>query len=226
MKFMPKPCERRGSFPLGFGLWHKKGVNAYPRERGPASRTARRPLRPLDEKQLNELALRYVGRFATTRGRLRAYLGRKLRERGWEGAGDADLDGLAERFAELGYIDDSAYALGKSRALAGRGYGKRRLDETLRHAGVDEAHGQAARDHAESEALSSALRFAERRRIGPFASAPPADPRERQKAIAKAIGAMVRAGHSFDLAKAVAGLAPGSIVDLDDLRERARLDPI
>ena len=179
-------------------------------------------MRPLDEKQLNELALRYVGRFATTRARLTAYLARKLRERGWEGQGEADLDALAERFADLGYIDESAYALGKSRALAGRGYGKRRLDETLRHAGVDEADGEAARDHATSEALSSALRFAERRRIGPFAAAPPADPRERQKAIA----AMVRAGHSFDLAKAVTGLAPGSSVDLDELRERARLDPI
>ena len=222
MKFMPKPCEPRGRVPLGFGLWHKKGVNAYPRERGTASRTARRPLRPLDEKQLNELALRYVGRFATTRSKLCAYLGRKLRERGWEGARDADVDALAERFAELGYVDDSAFALGKARALAGRGYGKRRLDETLRHAGVDEADGEAARDHAEREALSSALRFAERKRIGPFAPAPPADPRERQKANA----AMVRAGHSFDLAKAVAGLAPGSAVDLDDLRERARLDPI
>jgi regulatory protein len=209
---------RRGCFPLGFGLWHKKGVKAYPKPR--------KTLSPLDEKQMQELALRYVGRFATTRSRLRAYLARKLRERGWEGARDVDLDALAERFAELGYIDDSAYALGKSRALAGRGYGKRRLDETLRHAGVDDADGEAARHHAEREALSSALRFAERRRIGPFASAPAADPRVRQRANAKAIAAMVRAGHSFDLARAVAGLAPGSAIDLDDLRERARLAPI
>jgi regulatory protein len=219
---LPKPCFKVGCFPLGLGLWHKKGVNAYPGTDRQTKRQGRRPLRPLDEQRLQELALRYVGRFATTRAKLTAYLARKLRERGWEGQRDPDLEALAERFSELGYIDDSAYALGKSRALAGRGYGKRRLDETLRHAGVAETDGEAARDHATSEALSSALRFAERRRIGPFASTPPTDQAARQKAIA----AMVRAGHSFDLARAIAGLAPGSAIDLDDLRERARLVPI
>jgi regulatory protein len=43
----------------------------------------RRALPPLDQAALQELALRYVGKYATTRAKLRAYLGRKLRERGW-----------------------------------------------------------------------------------------------------------------------------------------------
>ena len=47
----------------------------------------RRVLQPLDEQGLNGLALRYVERFATTRAKLRAYLDRKLRERGWAEAG-------------------------------------------------------------------------------------------------------------------------------------------
>ena len=41
--------------------------------------------KPLNEERLHELALFYVGRFATTRAKLIAYLSRKLRERGWEG---------------------------------------------------------------------------------------------------------------------------------------------
>ena len=166
----------------------------------------RRELPPLDAARLQELALNYVGKYATTRAKLRAYLARKIRERGWDGQAP-DLERIADRFAELGYIDDAAYALGKSRSLAARGYGKRRLTQQLRVAGVEEGDSQAATDHADAEAVAAALRFAQRRRIGPFASAAP-DPRQREKAIA----AMVRAGHNFALARAIAGLAPGGEV--------------
>ena len=40
---------------------------------------------PLTATRLQDLALSYVARFATTRAKLEAYLVRKLRERGWEG---------------------------------------------------------------------------------------------------------------------------------------------
>jgi SOS response regulatory protein OraA/RecX len=116
-----------------------------------------------------------------------------------------------------GYVDDAAYALSNAQSLAGRGYGKRRLIQKLRIAGVDEADGEDARAHADEAAVSSALRFAERRRLGPFASTPYRDPRDREKALA----AMIRAGHSFDLARAILGIAPGSEVDLDHLSDRA-----
>src|SRR5690349_16624134 len=109
----------------------------------------RRPLPPLNESKLNELALRYVGKYATTRAKLRVYLSRKLRERGWSGDREPDLEGLAERFARAGYIDDAAYALSKSRALSSRGYGKRRLIEKLHVAGVADNDGRAAREHAD-----------------------------------------------------------------------------
>ncbi|HEX6741396.1 MAG TPA: RecX family transcriptional regulator, partial [Sphingomicrobium sp.] len=57
---------------------------------------SRRPPAPLDEQRLDELALRYVGRFATTRAKLRSYLERKLRERGWKGNRPADAEAIAE----------------------------------------------------------------------------------------------------------------------------------
>lgn len=160
--------------------------------------------------------MRYVGRYATTRAKLRAYLVRKLRERGWSGEREPDLDRIAERFSELGYVNDSAYALAKSQALSSRGYGKRRLNEKLRLAGVGEEDGAAALQHADSRAVEAALRFAARRRIGPFASSLP-DPRQREKAI----GAMIRAGHSFGLARAIAGLAPGADIDPEQLNQQS-----
>ena len=182
-------------------------------------RTPRRSVPPLNEAKLQELALSYVGRFATTRAKLRSYLARKIRERGWSGEKDADLDALANRFASQGYIDDAAYALSKAQGLTARGYGERRVVEKLRVAGVEEADGKAARDHAQDEQLSAALRFAERRRLGPFARQKPAERSEREKAIA----AMVRAGHSFGLARAIVEMEPGAALDMDELAERARL---
>jgi regulatory protein len=189
-------------------VWHKKGV------RTPGK--ARRAPPPLNDEQLQELALRYVGRFATTRAKLRAYLSRKLRERGWDGQREPDLEALANRFVEIGYIDDAAYALSKSRTLSARGYGKRRLTDKLRVDGVGQADGEAAVAHAEAQAVNAALRFAERRRLGPYATTPP-DPRLREKWIA----AMVRAGHPFNVARVITSLPPGSDLDPHHLSELA-----
>jgi regulatory protein len=184
-------------------------------------RKPRRPVPPLNEAKLQELALAYVGRFATTRAKLRAYLARKVRERGWSGEREPNLEALANRFAERGYIDDAAYALSKAQGLTARGYGKRRIVEKLRIAGVEEDDSAAAREHAHEKQLAAALRFAERRKIGPFARENMADRNVREKAIA----AMVRAGHPFGLARAIVEIEPGASVDMDELAERARMAP-
>jgi len=173
----------------------------------------RRPRPPLDQDRLNELALFYVGRYATTRAKLSFYLERKIRERGWGGDRDPDVEGLVERFAETGLVDDASFALAKSRSLSERGYGGGRVRQALRAAGIDETDGEAARELRADEAAASAIRFARRRRIGPFADAVP-DRAGRERALA----AMIRAGHSFELAKAVIDMAPGSECDVEELR--------
>lgn len=188
-------------------LWHKSGVKV--------PNKPRRAPPPLDSEKLRELALRYVGKYATTRAKLRAYLSRKIRERGWDGREAPDLERLADRFGELGLIDDGAYALAKARSLGARGYGKRRLTDQLRHAGVDEADQAEAAAHADEGAVEAALMLARRRRIGPFATQVP-DPKQREKWI----GTMVRAGHGFTLARMICALAPGQELDLDQLSER------
>ena len=171
----------------------------------------------LDEQRLIELALAYVGRFATTRARLQSYLQRKVRERGWSGESSPDIEGLAERFASQGYVDDAAFALMKSRSLTGRGYGLARVNQSLRVAGVGDDDAAGARSLAEAEALQSALRFARRRRIGLYAEAK-ADPSARQRALA----AMTRAGHSFSLSRAIVDAAPGTPPEM--LCQNGRID--
>jgi len=171
--------------------------------------TKRKPRPPLTADSLGELALFYVGRFATTRAKLKSYLQRKVRERGWDGEQGPDVDSIAERFAVQGYIDDAAYALSKSRSLTSRGYGLRRVEHSLRSAGIEEGDGAAARELAQEDCVQSALRFAERRRLGPFASQATADPKARQRALA----AMLRAGHGFGLSRAILDLPPGASID-------------
>lgn len=178
------------------------------------TRAPRKPRPPLDQPALEELALAYVGRFATTRARLAAYLARKVRERGWAMAQGPDLAALAERHAAAGLVDDAAFAMSRARALGCRGFGRSRVRQQLRVAGVAEADGAEALDYAARNAVDSALRFAERRRIGPFATAR-ADPRLRQRQVA----AMVRAGHPLGLALAILKCAPGDEPDRDFLAE-------
>lgn len=171
---------------------------------------------PLNPETLKELALTYVGRFATSRAKLASYLGRKVRERGWDRDAPPDLDLVVERLAELGYVDDAAFALSKSRSLTARGYGVRRVSQSLHAAGIGEEDGQEARALAETDAVEAALRFARKRRIGPFAAAP-FDRDARQRALA----AMVRAGHSFALANAILAIDPGGEVDTEMLAEKS-----
>ncbi|QIG79787.1 regulatory protein RecX [Stakelama tenebrarum] len=169
---------------------------------------SRPPARPLDQAALERLALRYVERYATTRARLTAYLDRKLRERGWAGEGEADSRALAERMAELGYVDDRAFAEARVSAMGRRGLGARRVTLALRQAGIESDDAEAITPQVEANAGEAALAFARRRRIGPFAQEEAdRDQRERQ------LAAMLRAGHAFELAKKIVAMAPGDDIE-------------
>lgn len=165
---------------------------------------------PLDARTLEQAALAYAGRYATTQAKLRAYLVRKVRERGWEGPGEPGLDALVSRMAALGYVDDRAFAAARAAAFVRRGYGEHRLGVALRAAGIDEADGVEAREAARENAWSAALRYAERRRIGPFATVE-GDRQAREKALA----AMLRAGHPAAIAKRFAFAKRGEIPEPD-----------
>ena len=150
----------------------------------------------------------YVGRFATTRAKLTTYLRRKIMEKGWDAPQAPAIEPLVERLAALGYIDDAAFALSRARSLGARGYGERRVDQALRQAGVDEADGAPAKEAASDGATAAAIRYAQRRRLGPFALERP-DPKARDRALS----AMIRAGHRFDLARRLIDLAPDGEAD-------------
>lgn len=164
----------------------------------PSARKPRLPRtpRPLDPASLQDLALGYAARYATTAAKLRRYLARKLAERGWQGDIPPDQDALVARLTALAYVDDRAWAAAKNRDLTARGFGARRISGALAAAGVDKDDRPTA-DPAQR--LSSAIAFARRRHLGPFARPAAPDPRRQDRDLA----AMARAGHDFEVARQV-----------------------
>ena len=183
------------------------------------SRSRERPApKPLDAAALESLALRYVERFATTRGRLTDYLNRKIRERGRadEAAGAAaDPAELAQRMAELGYVDDRAFAEQRAAAMQRRGLGARRVAGAFREAGIDESDADSVAPAIADRAVESALAFARRKRIGPYGSGD-GDGHGDRKLHEKQLAAMLRAGHRFDLARRIVAAPPSAVVEASD----------
>lgn len=170
-----------------------------------------RPRPALDPERLERLAVHYVGRYATTRAKLLGYLKRKIAERGWAGPEAPAPERLVERLAGLGYIDDAAFASSRAASLQRRGYGQRRVGMALKAAGIEESDAAAALDDSAEGAWSAALRFAEKRRFGPYGAERPDRPtRERQFA------ALMRAGHRPDHARLILAAAPGDIPEPDN----------
>lgn len=182
---------------------------------------------PLDPARLRDLALSYVARYAISAARLERYLKRKIREQGW--ADEAAQDGvdahvalLVESCARLGYVDDAGFAKGRQDSLLRRGYGARRITETLARDGI----GASLRAHlapGEGQLRQAALALAMRRRLGPFAVEKP-DRQQREKHVA----ALMRAGHSLDFARKIVDAPSAQEVqewahELDDDENRQTL---
>jgi regulatory protein len=177
----------------------------------PSRRAPHKPSPPLDAAGLRNLALGYVGRFATTEHKLQHYLRRKLRERGWSGEHPADAAGLAAEFARLGYVDDAAFGEARAASLLRRGYGPARVRLTLRVAGLQADWVAERTSLSPDEAMAAALVFARKRKIGPFAIDAP-DPKGR----ARAYAALIRAGHSHEIARAIIAIDYGACPEGSD----------
>jgi regulatory protein len=173
--------------------------------------TAREKVRlTIDQPKLQALALHYVGRYATTQAKLRHYLERKLRERLWVGDAAPDIDTITNHCVERNYVDDHSFAVARASALSRRGYGAVRVNGALRQAGID---AQASHDISavpREEALAVALHFAKRKSIGPFSRAE-LNERTRQRMMS----ALVRAGHSFEVARSILLMQPEDVADSD-----------
>jgi regulatory protein len=161
------------------------------------------------------MALGYVARFATSTGKLAAYLERKLRERGWaEDATDPpDVAAIVARMADAGYVSDEGYARMRGASLRRRGLGARRIAQDLGQAGIAAEVREDALGSGR-EARAAALALARKRRLGPFGArfgqqgpAGEDDGRIEPALREKQVGIFLRAGHPLAMARALVNAA-------------------
>ena len=177
---------------------------------------ARRRVRNVTAKSLENAALHYLQRFSSSSANLRRVLLRRIERARRADATVADnaeaaIDGIVEKFQRLKLIDDAAYAAGKAISLRRRGSSRRTIGGKLRLAGIDLDQIDRAIEAADDELapaqssdegpdaeLRAALRLAERRRLGPYRPAA-----EREERRARDLAALARAGFGYDIARRV-----------------------
>ena len=181
-----------------------------------------RSRKSLGAARLDELALAYVARFATSKAKLARYLTRKIRESEWVGESDpfAVAEAVTLRMEGLGYLNDRQYAAMRGAAMTRRGLGVGRVKAQLWVDGIAPEDSGEAVETAAGAATGAAIGFARRRRFGPFAIRAIDDPAQRERQVA----AFARAGHSLGLARRILAIAPGDDEALAALDEGGALD--
>jgi regulatory protein len=165
-------------------------------------------VKPITVKRLENIAAAYVDRYASSSGRLREVLLRRVRKARHAEApvvdgAEAIIEGIVAKYVKGGILDDKRFAERKADSLSRRGTSQRRIREKLTQArvGRDEVDHALARLQAESDGdgeFAAAVALARRRRLGPFA-----DPAIRGERRDKHLAAMGRAGFAFGLARRV-----------------------
>ena len=192
------------------------------------ARGARQP-RKVTPTYLENAALHYLQRFASSSANLRRVLLRKVRRSAEAHGTDPNegvawVDTLIDRYRRAGLLDDAAYASAKAASLARRGTSPRGIRQKLAAKGVEgELIDESIGELGENADLRAAVNFARRRRIGPFRAAPVGARKVAATAAAaseKDLAAFGRAGFSYDIARRVLGCADEAAVE-DMLAEEA-----
>ena len=173
--------------------------------------TPNMPQKPAHVRMMNK-AVDYLGRYASSRHKLgqilQRFADRKLT--------DYDADDIAaaiqqtiDQCSQLGYLDDWQFAVTVARSQRRLGRSQAVIRQRLRqHALSDDiiAHALAEADENSANGdLQAAIRFAQRRRLGPFAQRHSAhhqrlDAHQWKK---RDLGAMARAGFSMVISQQV-----------------------
>lgn len=160
---------------------------------------------------LRNSGLYYLQRFAASthqfRKVMRMKISRSIRHHGTPELEQAHswLEDLIQEFEEIGYLNDEAYLTASVRSLRlSRGLSQRMILMKLGQKGFSENEVIGALNDlmedgeapSQSE-LHAALRFAERKKLGPYHPDPPRKTPEQQ------LASLARAGFSYDICRKV-----------------------
>jgi len=174
---------------------------------GPSRRRA--PKR-ITEAYLERSAIHYLRRYPAPSAHLHQVLMRRVRRsvayHGGELAEEEDkLRAVIDRLCARGVVDDAFFARARAEELHRRGTSARGIRAKLvakrvpRHL-VDDALASLA-ERSEDPELVAAIRYATRRRLGPFAMT--SDPDQLRQRRQKDLASMARAGFSFGVCRRV-----------------------
>lgn len=177
--------------------------------------------RKISKRYLQNAAMAYLSRFASSSENLRRIMMRRITKScAYHGEDEGQyiplLDDLIERYIESGLLDDAAYARGVAVSQRRRGASKRMITAKLKQKGLTTEQVETALEQANAELLDehddnpeglsaetlSAMKFARRRRIGPYRRD------NRQDYRQKDLAALGRAGFSYETARQVIEWAP------------------
>lgn len=180
----------------------------------------KRTASPITAKYLQNAAVFYLERYASSAEGLRRVLRRRVSKARMLEAPvmenvDEAIEAVVQKFVTAGLLDDKAFAQTKARSLHRRGMSGRLTRQRLQVAGVgadDVEQAMAALDEelgtdpAKRE-LQAALAFARRRRLGPFRV------KDRDENKARDLASMARAGFAYALARKVIETADPDALD-------------
>ncbi len=174
------------------------------RQTGPTAK----PVKRVTPQYLENSALHYLERFASSTANLRGVLMRKV-QRSAQAYGDDPeegagwVDALIERYVRANLLNDDTYAQMRTESLHRRGASTRAIAQKLAAKGINRDGADKALDTLREDVgpnvdLTAALALAKRRRLGVY-RLPEARAAHRDKDMA----ALGRAGFGYDVARRV-----------------------
>lgn len=160
----------------------------------------------ISKKYLENAALYYLQRYATSATNLKRVLLRKVKKSCTFHQVPADefvpmVDDLVTRYAAVGLIDDTVFARARVSSLRRQGRSRQEIIARLQVKGLTKPQIEAALvqvdEDQEDPEMAAALACARRKKLGPYRKTPLRDPKDQQKELA----AMGRAGFSYEIAR-------------------------
>lgn len=164
----------------------------------------RRPPKPPTEERLKRSAIAYLQRYSSSEDNLRQVLERKVMRAAV--ALSLAPDDYREMISEVvsfcvrnGLVDDRTYTETKIASLRRRGRSTSRIRATLSAKGVAANLIDEALDDDPRSEFTAAMRYAKRRRLGPWRTNTDPD----NKTLEKETAAMCRSGFAYSLARRI-----------------------
>ena len=158
--------------------------------------------RKITPQYLGNVAVFYLGRYSASEQSLRVVLHRRLQKSGQRRDAEclAMVEATIESMRRQGFLNDQNYAANRARNLSQSGKSLRRIRVGLQQKGVDEGIIEStlrAMTHEDPELeWKLALRFAQRRKLGPYATGKIIEP-------SKQIQKFAAAGFSYPIAQKI-----------------------